>query len=160
VAVANFNYCFNEWYSSLLSAVRPYLQNYLTVVPNEARFGKDVSGYHARHKQLTRVLGVLVMTYWRAWDYNTWYAPTVDDCKQDLPLGSFMTDQTITCMLKEMDCIGLDVRPLLQIAGIRPLPDGIGVMVVNGTGDCDSIVFQVNRERRTDIPPTTNINYL
>ena len=102
-------------------------------------------------------MGIIVLTYWRAWEHNTWYAQEVDGCKEVLPLGSFIEDKTIACLLKKMDCIGLDLRPLLRIAGVRPLPDGIGVMQIQANTDCNSILFQVDKPRRNDNPPQTNI---
>lgn len=157
MANSYFEPCFNKWYSALLSAARPYLQNMLTVIPNQSRFGIDVSGLQKRHKVFTRVMAYFVLVYWRAWEHNTWYATEEDGCMQHLPLGSFVTDETIQCLLKETDCIQLDIRPLLRVAGIRPLPDGIGVMQINGNGDCGTIIFQVGKERRTDTSPETII---
>lgn len=161
VSSSVFETCFTTWYGVLLSTARSYYQDVLTVIPSNAIYGINDDVRLKRHKVLTRIIGLLVLTYWRAWDYNTWYAPTVDECKQYLPLGSFMTDKTIACMLREADCHKLDIRPLLRAAGIRPLPDGIGVMQINGDGACNGIVFQVGRERRTDSAQTdiTDINY-
>ncbi len=162
---ALFNTCFSQWYGNLLSAARPYYQDYLTVVPQKARFGIDVSGYHKRHDTLTRVLFYLVSVYWRAWDYNTWYATDSDDdgCPDVLPLGSFVPDDMVMCLIKEADCHGLDIRPLLRIAGVRPLPDGISVMQIQGNTGCNSILFQVDKQRRADVPPSmpddTNLLY-
>lgn len=149
-----FNDCFTTWLQGLLSTTVPYLQDFLTVVPNEAYFGKPVAGNYAKHRFIKRSIGILLLTYWRAWDYNTWYATTDGDgCKQVLPLGSFITDETIACWLREADCAGVDIRPLLKAAGVRPLPDGISVMQINGTNECDSIIFQVGRQRRNDTAP-------
>ena len=153
---ALFDPCFTRWYGNLLSAARVYYQDYLTVVPDKSRFGIDMSALHKRHKVFTRIMAYIVMVYWRAWDYNTWYATDVenDGCDDVLPLGSFVPDDLIACLVKEADCHALDIRPLLRIAGIRPLPDGIGVMQIQGNTGCNSILFQVNKPRRTDAPPS------
>lgn len=149
-----FNNCFPEWLKGVLGVARPYLQNFLKVVPDTARFGGNVSSIHNRHNFMKRSVSYLLLLYWRAWEHNTWYATTdTEGCRQVLPLGSFITDQTIACWLREGDCVGIDIRPLLRAAGVRPLPDGISVMQINGTGDCMGIIFQVGRERRIDIAP-------
>lgn len=150
----NFNDCFTTWLQGVLNTVAPYLQDFLTTVPNEARYGKSIAGYFVKHRFVKRTIGVLLLTYWRAWEHNTWYATTDGQgCKQVLPLGSFITDRTIACWLREAECQGVDIRPLLKAAGVRPLPDGISVMQINGTEDCDGIIFQVGRQQRTDVSP-------
>lgn len=153
---AIFDPCFNRWYSGVLSAARLYYQDYLLNVAEKARFGIDVTAYHKRHDVLTRTLFYLVAVYWRAWDYNTWYAPDEDNdsCPEVLPLGSFVPDDMYACLLREGDCHGLDLRPLLRIAGVRPLPDGIGVMQIQGNTGCNSILFQVDKARNNSAPPS------